>query len=189
MATYEAVIAGLQMDTIKASLTEEGIDVRVISKNGDVKKSNFYKYADIKKVNLSPIDVSRHEATISFENGDIVKLVSRSLGKLNDAGKMKRDNIDQMELFNAWLKEFHETLIAKHPINNIEFSSGSTGKVVLLVMLLIFAVLAIFLAISIGKYGPAATLLGGVVLISALLFKLDSKKMYEPNNPPDAYRV
>jgi hypothetical protein len=189
MTTYEAVIAGLQMDTIKAILSKEGVDVSLISKTGEVKKSNFYKYTDIKKVNLSPIDVNRHQLTIVFENGENIKLVSRSLGKKNDNGKMRRDNIDQMESFNIWLKEFHEKIIAAYPVNNIEFSSGSTGKVILLGALLVFAVLAIFLAISIGKYGPAATLLGGVILIAALLFKLSSKKAYEPNNLPDVYRV
>ena len=189
MSTYEAVIAGLQMDTIKATLTDIGIDVSLISKTSELKKSNMYKYSDIKKVNLSPIDVNRHQLTIAFENGECVKLVSRTFGKINEHGKLKRDNIDQMDLFHIWLKKFHETIIAKTPINNIEFSSGSTGKVILLAGLLIFAVLAIFLALSIGKYGPAATLLGGVILIVALLFKLGSKKIYEPNNIPDVYRV
>jgi hypothetical protein len=189
MDTYEAVIAGLQMDTIKATLTDAGIDVSLISKTGEVKKNNFYKYIYIKKVNVCPIDVNRHQLTIVFENGENMKLVSRSFGKMNDSGKMKRLDIDQMELFNIWLKKFHEIIIAAYPLNDIEFSSGSTGKVILLGGLLVFAVLAIFLAISIGRYGPAATLVGGVILLTILLFKLGSKKLYEPNILPDVYRV
>jgi hypothetical protein len=189
MSTYRAVIASLSMDSIEATLTNDGIQVSLITQKGVIKESKLYTYTSITSINLFPIDINRHQATIRFDGGESLKLVSRSFGMQKPDGTLKRDNIDQMDTFKMWLNELHDMIAKNHPINDIVFATGSTGKVILLSALAIFVFVAIFLALNIGAYGAMATLISGLVVIVALLLKLGAKKTYNPTALPEPYRI
>jgi hypothetical protein len=189
MSTYRAVIASLSMDSIEATLTNDGIQVSLITQKGVIKESKLYTYTSITSINLFPIDINRHQATIRFDGGESLKLVSRSFGMQKLDGTLKRDNIDQMDTFKMWLNELHDMIAKNHPINGIVFATGSTGKVILLSALAIFVFVAIFLALNIGAYGAMATLISGLVVIVALLLKLGAKKTYNPTALPEPYRI
>ena len=164
--------AELADDSIKTSISKDGINQR------DLKE---FLYSDISRVNISLIDINRNQISIEFSSGKKLKLISLSLGKLEN-GKLHRDTVNQAVEFNEWISEFHKILVEKKMVNGIEFSEGSTAKILILFFIISICIIGMIFAGSIGKIGIVATLLTGAIGAGALLIKMGTKKRYDPES-------
>ncbi len=187
--TYEAVTATLAMDSTIATLSEEGIDYQLRSKNAVIKREFFIDYTTIKTLQLYPIDSNRYQLKIKTFTGKKINLVSRSFGFINDKGRLRRDNIDQMPAFKTWLNVLHETLVRKNLSEKIQFINGSTVATIALAILAVFAAIALVLALSIGRYGLAASMLAGLALVFGIITKLGTSRHYNPRALPKPYKL
>lgn len=178
---YVVVNPALKLKMLRAELTDGSIIFSVSSDGVHETAIANISYLEIASINISLIDMNRNQICIKLTSGKKLKLISLSFGKLKD-GKIYRETVNQAVAFNEWVSEFHKILIDKKLTDSIEFSEGSNGKLLALLLLVVMCVIGILFAIIIERIGIAFTLLIGAITAGSLLFKMGITKKYAPES-------
>lgn len=149
----------------------------------------FRQYKDIYSINLSSAHIPRSgnlaQCGIVFRNGATLGLSTGNAQGLPDA--------ERRVVYNEFLEDFHDRLVASGDAGRISFTRGGTATRMLILQIALiagtalFVVLPIVLAIMVRDWGPfQLMLMGGLFLWPAWqAAEKNQPGTYDPRYPPD----
>jgi hypothetical protein len=152
-------------------------------------RMGFRLYSEIYSVNLSSAHIPRSgnlaQCGISFRNGATLGLSTANALGVPDAGRR--------EVYNEFIDDFHNRLVASGDAKRISFTRGGTEMrmrvlwIALIAGTALFVILPIVLAIMVHDWGPfQIMLMGGLFLWPAWqAAEKNQPGTYDPRYPPD----
>jgi hypothetical protein len=149
----------------------------------------FRHYKDIYSVNLSSAHIPRSgnlaQCGISFRNG-------ATLG-LSTASELGVPDASQREVYDEFIEDFHNRLVASGDAKRISFTRGGSEmrmlvqRIALIAGTALFVILPIVLAIMAHDWGPfQLMIMGGLFLWPAWqAAEKNQPGTYDPRYPPD----